>query len=89
MYLSLYIGIDLGTSSTKLLLMDETGSILNTAGREYPLEFPAPGWSQQAPADWWRAVCESMPELLTGFDASEVKGIGTAGQMHGLVVLDD
>ncbi|MBQ8611611.1 MAG: xylulokinase [Oscillospiraceae bacterium] len=86
--MSLYIGIDLGTSSTKLLLMDETGAILNTAGREYPLEFPAPGWSQQAPADWWRAVCESMPELLAGFDANEVKGIGTAGQMHGLVVLD-
>ncbi len=87
--MSLYIGIDLGTSSTKLLLMDESGAILNTAGREYPLEFPAPGWSQQAPADWWRAVCESMPELLAGFDAAQVKGIGAAGQMHGLVVLDE
>ncbi len=85
----LYIGIDLGTSSTKLMLLDEAGVILNTAVRDYPLEFPQPGWSQQAPGDWWKAVVEGMPELLTGFDAAQVAGIGVAGQMHGLVVLDE
>ncbi len=84
-----YIGIDLGTSSVKLLLMDEAGVIHNEVSREYPLEFPNPGWSQQAPQDWKNAVWEAMPELLKGFDASQVAGIGAGGQMHGLVVLDE
>jgi len=84
----LYIGIDLGTSAVKLLLMDGEGAIQNIVSREYPLELPRPGWSQQAPEDWRKAVLEGIPELLTGFDASQVAGIGTGGQMHGLVVLD-
>lgn len=83
-----FIGIDLGTSATKRLLVDETGTILSTVTKEYPLEFPKPGWSQQNPADWWKAVTEGIPELLNGFDASLVAGIGCGGQMHGLVVLD-
>ena len=84
----LYIGIDLGTSAVKLLLMDGEGEIKNIVSREYPLEFPQPGWSQQAPEDWKKAVLEGVPELLRGFDASQVAGIGAGGQMHGLVVLD-
>ena len=84
-----YIGIDLGTSAVKLLLVDEDGGILNTVTREYPLEFPRPGWSQQNPEDWRKAVWEGVPELLRGFDASRVAGIGCGGQMHGLVVLDE
>ena len=87
--MNLYIGIDLGTSSAKLLLADERGEILNTVTKEYPLEFPAPGWSQQAPQDWKAAVWEGVPELLRGFDACAVAGIGVGGQMHGLVVLDE
>ena len=83
-----YIGIDLGTSAVKLLLMDETGGIANIVSRAYPVSFPRPGWSEQAPADWWAAVCGGIPELLAGFDAAQVKGIGAGGQMHGLVVLD-
>ena len=83
-----YIVIDLGTSAVKLLLMDETGSIANIVSREYPIAFPHPGWSEQDPADWWAAVCDGIPALLDGFDASQVKGIGAGGQMHGLVVLD-
>ena len=83
-----YIGIDLGTSAVKLLLMDETGNIANIVSREYPIAFPHPGWSEQDPADWWAAVCDGIPALLDGFDASQVKGIGAGGQMHGLVVLD-
>ena len=85
----LYIGVDLGTSAVKLLLMDETGEIHNTVTREYPLEFPRPGWSQQNPEDWWDAVSHGIPELLAGFDAGQVAGVGAAGQMHGLVILDE
>lgn len=84
----LYIGIDLGTSAVKLLLMDEAGQVKNVVSREYPLEFPQPGWSQQNPEDWRKAVLEGIPDLLTGFDPKAVAGIGCGGQMHGLVVLD-
>jgi len=84
----LYIGIDLGTSAVKLLLLDETGRIRNEVSREYPLEFPRPGWSQQNPEDWKRAVFDGIPALLSGFDAAAVAGIGAGGQMHGLVALD-
>ena len=84
----LYIGIDLGTSAVKLLLMDEAGQIRNIVSREYPLEFPHPGWSQQDPEDWLCAVEKGIPALLEGFDAAQVAGIGAGGQMHGLVVLD-
>lgn len=84
-----YIGIDLGTSSVKLLLVDERGKIYNEVIREYPLEFPKPGWSQQRPEDWKTAVLEGIPELLHGFDASLIAGIGCGGQMHGLVMLDE
>ena len=84
-----YIGIDLGTSAVKLLLMDGKGGIHRTVTKEYPLEFPHPGWSQQAPEDWKRSVLEGLPELLDGFDKAKVRGIGCGGQMHGLVVLDE
>ena len=84
-----YIGIDLGTSAVKLLLTDGAGNVHRTVSREYPLCFPQPGWSEQAPEDWWDAVCNAMPELLRGMDASLVAAIGCAGQMHGLVALDE
>ena len=85
----LYIGIDLGTSACKLLLVDEGGTVLNEVTKEYPLSFPQPGWSEQAPEDWWKAVMQGVPELLCGFDAAQVVGIGAGGQMHGLVALDE
>lgn len=84
-----YIGVDLGTSAVKLLLVDESGAVLNTVSESYPVEYPHPGWSQQDPADWWRAVCVGVPQLMSGHDASAVRGLGVAGQMHGLVALDD
>ncbi len=87
--MKLYIGIDLGTSAVKLLLMDAEGQIKNIVSKEYPLEFPFPGWSQQAPQDWKKAVWEGIPELLQGFDGADVAGIGCGGQMHGLVILDE
>lgn len=83
-----YLGIDLGTSGCKLLLVREDGEILNAVTKEYPLSFPQPGWSEQRAEDWWDAVVTGVPELLHGFDASQVVGIGTGGQMHGLVALD-
>lgn len=84
----LYIGVDLGTSSMKLLLMDTEGNIHKTVSKEYPLEFPHPGWSQQDPLEWKKALFEGIPELISGING-EIKGIGCAGQMHGLVVLDE
>ena len=86
--MKLFIGIDLGTSAMKLLLVDEAGRIQNEVTKEYPLYFPQPGWSQQDPQDWKHALLEGIPELLQGFDGSCVAGIGAGGQMHGLVVLD-
>ncbi len=83
-----YIGIDLGTSAVKLVLMSADGTIENVVSREYPLYFPHPGWAEQNPEDWWDAVCAGLTELTEGFDSSKVAGISFGGQMHGLVVLD-
>ena len=85
----LFIGIDLGTSAVKLLLMDETGVIKNIVSKEYPLSFPKPGWSEQSPYDWYEKTIEGLGELIDGYDKSDVKGISFGGQMHGLVVLDE
>ncbi len=83
-----FVGADLGTSSLKLLLVDEKGNILNKATKNYNVSYPAPGWSEQDPADWWKAFISGADELLSGFDRSKVAGIGVGGQMHGLVALD-
>lgn len=85
----LFIGVDLGTSAVKLLLMDETGKILNIVSREYPIYFPQPGWSEQKPEDWFAQTVEGIKELTKDFDASQVAGISFGGQMHGLVILDE
>ena len=85
----LYIGIDLGTSAVKLLLVDDTGAILNAVTKEYPICYPQPGWSEQNPVDWWSGTLIGLEELLDGFDAQAVAGIGCGGQMHGLVILDE
>ena len=84
-----YIGVDLGTSAVKLLLMDEAGRILNVVSKEYPLYFPNPGWSEQKPEDWYDKSIEGIKELIKGFDADKVAGISFGGQMHGLVILDE
>ena len=86
--MKLFIGIDLGTSAVKLLLVDETGAIVRETSREYPLIFPHPGWSEQEPSAWWNAVRDALPELLEGVDRTKIAGIGSGGQMHGLVILD-
>lgn len=85
----LYIGIDLGTSAVKLLLMDETGKVLNIVSKEYPLSFPNPGWSEQNPSDWWAQSKAGLKELTANVDKNSIAGISFGGQMHGLVVLDE
>lgn len=84
----LYIGVDLGTSAVKLLLMDGSGKIEKIVSREYPLSFPHPGWSEQRPQDWWSATVDGIKELTDGYDKASVAGISFGGQMHGLVILD-
>ena len=84
----LYIGVDLGTSAVKLLLMDGGGKIRKIVSKDYPLYFPHPGWSEQKPEDWFEKSMEGIKELVDGCDKSEVAGISFGGQMHGLVALD-
>ncbi len=83
-----YIGVDLGTSAVKLLLMEGNGKISKIVSKEYPLYFPHPGWSEQKPEDWFTQTMEGLKELLSECDKSQVAGISFGGQMHGLVILD-
>ncbi len=84
----LYIGVDLGTSAVKLLMMDSEGKIQKIVSKEYPLYFPHPGWSEQKPEDWFEKSMEGIRELTAECDKSQVAGISFGGQMHGLVALD-
>ena len=83
-----YIGIDLGTSGVKLILVSEDGEILNTVTKTYPIFYPKDGWSEQNPTDWYEATLEGLKELLKDCDKSSVKALSFGGQMHGLVLLD-
>ena len=82
-----YIGADLGTSSVKLILCDSNSEIVNTTTKYYDVSYPNPGWSEQSPADWWNAFSDGVRELADGIDG--IVGISVAGQMHGLVILDE
>ena len=84
----LYIGVDLGTSAVKLLLMNAEGQIQKIVSKEYPIYFPQPGWSEQNPEDWYEQTMAGLKELLAECDKSQVAGISFGGQMHGLVILD-
>ena len=84
-----YIGVDLGTSAVKLLLMQEDGTVERIVSKEYPLSFPHPGWSEQNPSDWWTQSVAGLKELTEGIDKSQIGGISFGGQMHGLVILDE
>lgn len=84
-----YIGIDLGTSSLKLLLIAADGVIINSVTKEYPIYYPQSGWSEQNPDDWLKATIQGIDELLNGQNRYDVKGVSFGGQMHGLVLLDE
>ena len=88
--MNIYLGIDIGTSGTKTLAVNEDGAILASATAEYPLDSPHPGWSEQDPAHWWHATCATVKEVVSesGAKPADVKGIGLSGQMHGSVFLD-
>jgi xylulokinase len=85
------IGVDIGTSGTKTLLLDETGRVIARAARDYPLHSPKPLWAEQDPADWWGSVCATLKEVfsVSGVSADSITGIGLSGQMHGAVFLGD
>ena len=83
-----YIGIDLGTSACKGILLNREGEVLAEHSVSYPVSTPYTNWSEQDPADWYKAAVEILKVLSEGRE-EEVKGIGIAGQMHGLVMLDE
>ena len=84
------LGIDIGTSGTKTILIDETGHVHARAVEEYPLYAPRPLWSEQEPGDWWNAACATTRRVIaqSGIDPKEIKGVGLSGQMHGSVFVD-
>lgn len=84
-----FIGADLGTSSLKLLLTDVNGQIINSITKDYSVSYPKSGWSEQNAEDWWSALKLGLPELIKDINGEDVAGIGVAGQMHGLVILDE
>ncbi|HAE61422.1 MAG TPA: xylulokinase [Eubacteriaceae bacterium] len=86
--MSYYIGVDVGTSSVKILLINEVGEIINTIAKEYENISPATGWREQNPEVWFDNVSLGIKELMTGYESHEVDGIGVTGQMHTTVFLD-
>src|SRR5258708_26657686 len=89
--MSYLLGIDIGTSGTKTILIDPSGEVHARATMEYPLYCPKPLWSEQDPEDWWKATAGTIKEVLqsSGVSPDEIKGIGLSGQMHGAVFLDE
>lgn len=88
--MSVTLGIDIGTSGTKTLAIDEKGTILASASAEYPCSHPRPGWSEQDPHLWWDATIKTVGQVLASgkFKVADVAGVGLSGQMHGSVFLD-
>ena len=84
------LGIDVGTTGTKALLIDTSGKVVASATKEYPLHTPRPGWAEQDPADWWRGTVDAIREVMAkaGARPEEVRGLGLSGQQHGSVFLD-
>ena len=85
----LYIGVDIGTSSAKAVLIDEAGTILKKASADYEVAHPNPEWSEIDPEVWFDAVSGCIEEILSDADRGKVEGIGVTGQMHTVVLLDE
>lgn len=88
--MGVYLGIDIGTSGTKTLAIDDAGKILAEASQGYACYYPKPLWSEQDPEDWWRATVATIQQVVNQarLKAADVKAIGLSGQMHGSVFLD-
>src|SRR5271163_1513662 len=86
----MYLGIDLGTSSVKIVLIDETQSVVATADQALPVSRPKPLWSEQNPEDWWRATQSAMATLKNSHNQAlkQVRAIGLSGQMHGATLIN-
>jgi len=84
-----YIGIDLGTTAVKMLLMDEKANIVRIVSEEYPLDINDAGWSQQNPQDWWTGTVAGLKKLLADIGPDQIRALGFSGQMHGMVLLDE
>lgn len=84
------LGLDIGTSSCKAILLDENGKILASESAEYPIYSPVPTWYEQDPSDWWHALCACTKKLFAALSGTgaRVTCIGLSAQMHGLVALD-
>ena len=85
------LGVDVGTSGVKALLIDPSGAVVASASESYPLYTPRPLWAEQNPDDWWSATCTAIRRVLkqSGVAATAVRGVGLSGQMHGSVFLDE
>ena len=88
--MSVFLGVDIGTSGTKTLAVDAEGQILAEASASYPAYHPKPLWSEQDPDDWWNATVKTIRSVVRSakLKATDVKAIGLSGQMHGSVFLD-
>ncbi len=86
----LFLGLDVGTTGTKAVLVDGAGAVLSEATAEHPVSYPAPGWSEQQPEDWWQSTVRAVHSVLACVPnaCARVEAIGLSGQMHGLVALD-
>jgi len=87
--MSFLLGIDIGTSGSKAVLIKPDGAVLAEAMTEYPMYVTRPGWAEQDPEDWWRATIEGIKQVLAYAGGGSIAGIGLTGQMHGLVLLDE
>ena len=85
----LMIGVNVGTSAAKCIVMDDRGAVLSSAVQEYPLYTPRAGWAEQDPEDWWNAVVHGLQKILRQVPKEKLSGISFSGQMHGLVALNE
>ncbi len=89
-HMAYYLGIDLGTSGVKSIIIDTKGNVIAEGNAEYPLYQPKPGWTEQDPNEWWQGVISSVRQALdrAKVPGSEIRSLGLSGQMHGSVFLD-
>src|SRR5690625_6537243 len=89
--MALFLGIDVSTTATKALLIDENGGVVAVGSTPHKLSTPRHLWSEQDPHEWWEATQTSIRKALeeSGAPADDIKAVGLTGQMHGLVLLDE